>query len=88
MHGHATATCEHACMTYYAELLTQDNCTHGDVRLVGTPLRSLGVVEICIDSHWGRVCRDGWDNNDAKVVCNQLKFGRKGIINLLKLSNT
>ena len=81
MHGHGTAAaCEHACMTYYAESLTQDNCTRGNVRLVGTPLRSLGVVEICLNSQWGRVCRDGWDNNDAKVVCNQLKFGREGIL--------
>ena len=47
---------------------------------MGTPLRSLGVVEICLNSHWGRVCRDGWDNDDAKVVCNQLGFGRDGII--------
>ena len=60
---------------YYAESLTQNFCTHGDVRLVGTPLTSQGVVEICLNSHWGRVCRDGWDNNDAKVVCNQLGFG-------------
>ena len=40
---------------YYAESLTQNDCTHGDVRLVGTPLTSQGVVEICINSHWGRV---------------------------------
>ena len=58
--------------------MTQKGCTDGAVQLVGTPLRSLGVVEICIDSQWGRVCRDGWDDNDAKIVCNQLGFGRDG----------
>ena len=68
----------YALYDYYAESLTQDDCTHGDVRLVGTPLRSQGVVEICLYSHWDRVCRDGWGNNDAKVVCNQLDFGRDG----------
>ena len=60
----------------YTESSSQDGCTHGDVRLVGTPISSLGVVEVCINSNWGRVCRDSWDNNDAEVVCNQLGFGR------------
>ena len=45
---------------------------------MGTPLSSFGVVEVCIDSDWGRVCRDRWDDNDAEVVCNQLGFGRDG----------
>ena len=61
-----------------AESSSQDGCTDGDVRLVGTPLSSLGVVEVCIDSDWGRVCKDSWTNNDAEVVCNQLGFGRDG----------
>ena len=71
-----------ACMyvDHDAESLTQDDCTHGDVRLEGTPLRSQGVVEVCIDSHWGRVCRDRWGNNDAKVACNQLGYGPDGNI--------
>ena len=56
----------------------QCTCTHGDVRLVGTLILSLGVVEICLNSHWGRVCRDGWDNDAAAVVCDQLDFGRDG----------
>jgi deleted-in-malignant-brain-tumors protein 1 len=60
------------------ESLTRDNCNHGDVQLVGTPLSSLGIVEVCLDSYWGRVCRDRWSNYDAIVVCNQLGFGRDG----------
>ena len=66
------------------EAITVDGCTHGDVQLVGTPLRHEGVVEICLNSHWGRVCRDGWDNNDAKVVCKQLGYGSEGKISTLK----
>ena len=42
-------------------------------------------IEVCLNSHWGRVCRDGWDNDDAKVVCNQLGFGRDGIIPITQL---
>ena len=65
------------------ESLTQKSqCTHGDVQLVGTPLdlRSRGIVEICINSKWGKVCgrRDNWSTNDAAVVCKQLGYGPEG----------
>jgi hypothetical protein len=35
-------------------------------------------VEICIKSNWGTICRDGWDDDDAAVVCNQLGYGQEG----------
>ena len=68
----------HVYVDHDAESLTQDDCTHGSVQLVGTPLRHAGIVEICLNSSWGRVCRNGWDNKDAAVVCNQLGYGTEG----------
>ena len=50
----------------------------GAVRLLSGSKPSVGRVEFCNGVHWGRVCADGWDANDAAVVCKELGYTADG----------
>lgn len=60
-----------------------DDCTDGDVRLVGGSTEYEGRVEVCINRAWGTICGRyyyGWSTSDSNVVCRQLGhlgFGMK-----------
>ena len=51
-------------------------CEEGQVRLVDGPdgRDYEGRMEICIQNHWGTVCDDGFNVEEATVVCWQLGF--------------
>ena len=50
----------------------------GDVRLTGGANDLEGRVEVCLNSTWGTVCEDNWNNINARVVCQQLGHPNEG----------
>lgn len=53
------------------------SCTDGDVRLTGGS-ETNGTIEVCHENQWGLICSSGFGTNEAKVICQQLKFPTSG----------
>ena len=69
-----------------AYIFLSTGCEDGDVRLQDRVSLSSGRVEFCKYRTWWSVCNEGWDNNDARVVCGQLGFNNPEGIHTLVLT--
>ena len=62
-------------------VVTESRCEDGALRLVKSADLSLegsGLVEVCVNQHWSRVCHETWDRIEAIVVCRELGFPSNG----------
>jgi len=61
-------------MFVFFSITDETSCSEGDIRLVtGTTIGNYqGHVEICHLHIWKTVCSSNWDENDGRVVCQQL----------------
>ena len=53
-------------------------CTDGKIRLQGSTNVLVGRVEVCVNGTWTTVCDEHWDDNDARVICQQLGYSPYG----------
>ena len=66
-------------LCYVVKDLLLENCTIGEVRLVGSSDRAKGRVEICINKVWASICGYRFYQSEAMVVCGQLGYQRRGV---------
>ena len=62
----------HSIIIIIIQLLVNDNCNYGSVRLVNGRTRNEGIVEVCLNGVWSTIKSYRWNTLDAEVVCRQL----------------
>ena len=55
-----------------------DFCTHGEVVLWSSSVHRAGVVVVCVNGTWSKICGGTFNNNFASVVCSQLGYSQYG----------
>ena len=54
-------------------------CTSGDVQLFGSPVARAGIVRVCVNGLWDKVCGGESDPHLASIVCSQLGYSPYGM---------
>ena len=83
--GNYNASCESLIMVIMSNLLWLDLCSDGEVRITGDTSPTIGRIEVCINSTWGTICDESWDDRAASVVCRQLGYSPHGKVNTVKV---
>ena len=64
-----------------------ENCTDGDVRVVGGPSPRVGRVEVCVKNIWGTICNTTWNFMSAAIICKQLGYSSYGNMKIVNSSH-
>lgn len=83
--------CNKLVVMHYNINLFKQACKDGNIRLLeaGESLGILqGTIQMCYNNSYGTICSDGWDYNDAHVLCNQSNIPGNDEFNTVKWCKT